>query len=81
MSAHRHDWYTAHVVAGGRWRAQVAELAKELGLKPHKVKDGEGKEVELFSPVETKGILGSDDRYAAHPVCMFVCTYVLWVSL
>lgn len=44
---------------------QVAELAKELGLKPHKVKDGEGKEVELFSPVETKGILGSDDRYAA----------------
>jgi len=42
---------------------QVAELAKELGLKPHKVKDGEGKEVELFSPVETKGILGSGRRY------------------
>ncbi|CAI7920611.1 unnamed protein product [Closterium sp. NIES-54] len=41
---------------------QVAELGKALHLKEHKVTDGEGKEATLCSPVETKGILGSDDR-------------------
>ncbi|GJP43624.1 hypothetical protein CLOM_g3064 [Closterium sp. NIES-68] len=41
---------------------KVAELGKVLRLKEHKVTDGEGKEATLCSPVETKGILGSDDR-------------------
>ncbi|CAI5508699.1 unnamed protein product [Closterium sp. Naga37s-1] len=41
---------------------KVAELGKALHLKEHKVTDGEGKEATLCSPVETKGILGSDDR-------------------
>ncbi|CAI5968299.1 unnamed protein product [Closterium sp. NIES-65] len=41
---------------------KVAELGKALHLKEHKVTDGDGKEATLCSPVETKGILGSDDR-------------------
>ncbi|CAI5473672.1 unnamed protein product, partial [Closterium sp. Yama58-4] len=41
---------------------KVAELGKAMHLKEHKVTDGEGKEATLCSPVETKGILGSDDR-------------------
>ena len=42
---------------------QVLELGSALGLKEHSVRDGEGREVKLACPVESKGILGSDDRW------------------
>ncbi|CAI5946244.1 unnamed protein product [Closterium sp. NIES-64] len=56
-SAHAPPPSPAHVKP-----CQVAELGKALHLKEHKVTDGDGKEATLCSPVETKGILGSDDR-------------------
>eukprot|EP00271_Cylindrocystis_brebissonii_P000725 TRINITY_DN10955_c0_g1_i1.p1 TRINITY_DN10955_c0_g1~~TRINITY_DN10955_c0_g1_i1.p1 ORF type:complete len:1987 (+),score=538.25 TRINITY_DN10955_c0_g1_i1:283-6243(+) len=41
---------------------KVLEVGNDLHLKEHEVKDGEEAVVKLAIPVESKGILGSDDR-------------------
>lgn len=38
------------------------EIAKSLHLAPHTLIDGKGEKVELYTSVETKGLLGADGR-------------------
>ncbi|GAV85691.1 eIF3_p135 domain-containing protein/CLU domain-containing protein/TPR_12 domain-containing protein [Cephalotus follicularis] len=45
------------------FHSKVAEAAKRLQLKEHTVLDGSGNVFKLASPVESKGIVGSDDRH------------------
>ena len=44
------------------FHALMATAAEKLQIKPHKVVDGKGQEVELATCVESKGIVGSDGR-------------------
>lgn len=41
----------------------LCNVGKELGIREHTVIDSEGKEVKLATPVESKGIVGTDGRY------------------
>nr|XP_029116585.1 clustered mitochondria protein isoform X2 [Elaeis guineensis] len=45
------------------FHSKVVEAAKRLHLKEHTVMDGSGNVVKLAAPVESKGIIGSDDRH------------------
>ncbi|XP_026663446.1 clustered mitochondria protein-like isoform X2 [Phoenix dactylifera] len=45
------------------FHSKVVEAAKRLHLKEHAVMDGSGNVVKLAAPVESKGIIGSDDRH------------------
>ncbi|PIN14395.1 putative protein CLU1/cluA/TIF31 [Handroanthus impetiginosus] len=45
------------------FHSKVLEAAKHLHLKEHTVLDGSGNVVKLAAPVESKGIVGSDNRH------------------
>ncbi|XP_061337567.1 clustered mitochondria protein-like [Gastrolobium bilobum] len=45
------------------FHSKVSEAAKRLHLKEHSVMDGSGNVFKLAAPVESKGIVGSDDRH------------------
>ncbi|KAF5752678.1 hypothetical protein HS088_TW01G00594 [Tripterygium wilfordii] len=45
------------------FHSKVLEAAKSLHLKEHTVLDGSGSVHKLAAPVESKGIVGSDDRH------------------
>uniref|UniRef100_A0A5K3EIG9 Clu domain-containing protein n=2 Tax=Mesocestoides corti TaxID=53468 RepID=A0A5K3EIG9_MESCO len=50
------------VVGDERYNGLLAKTAKHLKIRPHKVVDKSGKEIELFSSVDCKGIVGTDNR-------------------
>ncbi|XP_019425362.1 PREDICTED: clustered mitochondria protein-like isoform X3 [Lupinus angustifolius] len=45
------------------FHSKVSEAAKRLHLKEHSVIDGSGNVFKLAAPVESKGIVGGDDRH------------------
>ncbi|RUS33254.1 clustered mitochondria-domain-containing protein [Jimgerdemannia flammicorona] len=62
------------ISADPKFHELVGQAAKSLHLAEHSVFDAEGKKVNLYTSVETKGLLGADGRrylldlYRLHPV-------------
>jgi protein TIF31 len=50
------------ISADEKFHELLGSAAKALHLAPHPVVDGEGNEVELYTSLETKGLLGADGR-------------------
>lgn len=50
------------VVDDARYHELLGKTAKNLRIRPHHVADKSGKEIELLSSVDCKGIIGNDNR-------------------
>ncbi|CAL8079604.1 unnamed protein product [Calicophoron daubneyi] len=50
------------VLTDDRYKELLSKTAKQLKIRPHKVVNHTGEEVELFSSIDCKGIVGNDNR-------------------
>ncbi|KAK6191420.1 hypothetical protein SNE40_003114 [Patella caerulea] len=51
------------VVTSDKYRELLSKTATQLKIRPHKVINNKDEEVELFSSIECKGIIGNDQRH------------------
>ncbi|XP_067651170.1 clustered mitochondria protein homolog [Haliotis asinina] len=51
------------VVTNEKYRELLQKTASQLKIRPHKVLNNKDEEIELFSSIECKGIVGNDQRY------------------
>ncbi|KAK3589135.1 hypothetical protein CHS0354_017102 [Potamilus streckersoni] len=51
------------VVTNDKYKELLQKTASQLKICPHKVLNDKGEEVELFSSIECKGIVGNDQRH------------------
>ncbi|XP_060085603.1 clustered mitochondria protein homolog [Ylistrum balloti] len=51
------------VVTNDKYQEILKKTASLLKIRPHKVVDEKGEEIELFTSLECKGIIGNDRRY------------------
>jgi protein TIF31 len=51
------------IVTNDKYKELLQKTAQSLKIRPHKVVNSKGEEVELYSSVECKGIIGNDGRH------------------
>ncbi|XP_041348382.1 clustered mitochondria protein homolog isoform X2 [Gigantopelta aegis] len=51
------------VVTHEKYKELLQKTAQQLKIRPHKVLNNKGEEIELFSSIECKGIIGNDQRH------------------
>lgn len=51
------------IVTSDKYKELLQNTASQLKIRPHKVLNSKGEEIELFSSIECKGIVGNDQRH------------------
>ncbi|XP_025090334.1 clustered mitochondria protein homolog isoform X2 [Pomacea canaliculata] len=51
------------VVTNPKYKELLQKTASQLKIRPHRVLNNKGEEIELFSSIECKGIVGNDQRH------------------